>query len=89
MDNCINNAQQLAVLASTVAVALTENLTPSQQNVLGNLVTQIGSTILSIAATAEYCEQLKTSSETTTQESADTSGDNSSTTSSAESTSIK
>jgi hypothetical protein len=57
MDPCRCNAQQMAIVANVIAVALTENLTASEQNVLGNLIVQIGSTILSIAAATEYCNE--------------------------------
>lgn len=58
MDNCSCSARQLAIIANAVAVALTENLTVSQQNALGNLIVQIGSTILSIAATTDLCSEV-------------------------------
>jgi len=57
MDNCLGSAQQLSIIANAIAVALTENLTVSQQNALGNLIVQIGSTVLSIAATTDLCSQ--------------------------------
>ena len=60
MDHCIQDSRRMAVVANAIAVALTENLSASEQNVLGNLIAQIGSTILSIAAAEEYCESLKT-----------------------------
>jgi hypothetical protein len=82
MDNCVRGAQQLAIIANVIAVALTENLNASEQNVLGNLVVQIGSTILSIAATTELCENTKSDTSKTQNTSAEKTGQNGQTTSS-------
>lgn len=57
MDPCVSSAQKLAIVANTIALALTENLTASEQNVLGNLIVQVGSTILSIAAATQACQE--------------------------------
>lgn len=87
MDNCIRVAQQLAILGNTIAVALAEKLTIDEQNVIGNLITLVGASLLSIAATAETCtnaassgnttqDNQTTSSDNTTQDSQTTSSDN-------------
>lgn len=73
MDNCASSARKLAILANAIAVALTDNLTPSQQNVLGNLVVQVGSTILSIAAATELCKEAQSNNTSSSQKPSDTS----------------
>lgn len=75
MDNCVRVAQQLAVVANAIAVAISENLTIDEQNVLGNLICLVGTSLLSIAATAETCSNLKSSDDT--KNSKDSSSDNS------------
>ena len=64
MDNCKHSAQQLALIASAVAVALTGNLNADEQNVVGNLIVQIGSTILTIAAATQCCESANSQNNT-------------------------
>lgn len=61
MDNCADSARQMAIVANAIAVALTKNLTASEQNVLGNLFAQVGATILSIAAATQYCSEAESS----------------------------
>ena len=56
MDNCKHSAQQLALIASAVGIALAENFNTDEQNVIGNVIVQIGSTILTIAAATQSCE---------------------------------
>lgn len=56
MDNSKHSAQQLALIASAVAIALAENFNADEQNVIGNMIVQIGSTILTIAAATQSCE---------------------------------
>lgn len=56
MDSCKHSAQQLALIASAVAIALSENFNTDEQNVIGNMIVQIGSTILTIAAATQSCE---------------------------------
>jgi hypothetical protein len=56
LENCARPGQQIAILANAIAVALSKGLTPNEENVIGNLITQIGSTLLSIAAIDEANE---------------------------------
>ena len=60
MDNCKYRAQQLALISSVVAIALAENFNADEQNVIGNMIVQIGSTILTIAAATQNCENTNT-----------------------------
>ncbi len=55
MDDCKHSAQQLAILANVIAVALSENFSVAEQNLIGNVIVQIGSTILTIAAATDCC----------------------------------
>jgi hypothetical protein len=53
VDNCLRTGQQIAVVANAIAIAISKNLTPSEENILGNLIAQVGATLLSIAAIDE------------------------------------
>ncbi|MEA4824489.1 MAG: hypothetical protein VB111_10295 [Clostridiaceae bacterium] len=53
MDNYKHSAQQLALIASAVGIALAEKFNVDEQTVIGNLIVQIGSTILTIAAVTQ------------------------------------
>lgn len=59
LDNCRQKATQLAIVASAVAVALAENMNAEEQNIIGNFLVQVGSTILTIAAALQSCESAK------------------------------
>jgi len=63
MDNCRQRATQLAVIASAVGVALAEKLSAEEQNIIGNMIVQIGSTILTIAAALQSCESSESQNE--------------------------
>lgn len=62
MDNCVRSGQQIALLASALAVAISKGLTTTEENVIGNLIVQVGSVLLSIAAADQACESSGTSS---------------------------
>ncbi len=64
MDNCKQRATQLALIASAVGVALAENFNAEEQNIIGNMIVQIGSTILTIAAALQSCESANSQNET-------------------------
>jgi len=64
MDNCKHGAQQLALIASAVAIAVAENFNADEQNVIGNVIVQIGSTILTIAAATQSCESANSQNDT-------------------------
>jgi hypothetical protein len=53
MDNCLRPSQQLTVIANAIAVAISKNLTAREENILGNLITLVGASMLSIAAIDE------------------------------------
>lgn len=44
------NSIEISVLASIIAIAISEGKTPDELNILGNLVVAVGSIILTIAA---------------------------------------
>lgn len=46
----------LATIASAITVALSENLTLDEQNIVGNLLVQVGDSLLAIAAIDAVCE---------------------------------
>lgn len=46
----------IATAASAITVALSENLTLDEQNILGNLLVQVGDSLLAIAAIDAVCE---------------------------------
>lgn len=72
MVRCVTEGQRIALAAHVIATAMAENLTASEQNVLGNLVAQIGATILSIAAVTQACEEARTAAAGSGEETADT-----------------
>ncbi|MFL0268559.1 hypothetical protein [Candidatus Clostridium radicumherbarum] len=45
--------KDLSILASVVAIAIAENRTPADINIIGNLFTAIGSLLLTMAAQEE------------------------------------
>lgn len=51
---------EAAVLANGIAVAISKDLTPDQLNILGNLVTLIGASLLSIAAIEQTAQEQAT-----------------------------
>lgn len=53
LDNCLSSGQKITVLATVIATALAEGLTPDEENIIGNLIMQIGTTLLTIAAIDE------------------------------------
>ena len=65
VDNCLRPGQQIAVLANAIAVVIAKKLTPTEENVIGNLIAQIGATLLAIAAIDQACESTDTASSTT------------------------
>lgn len=50
MDGSTQPWLQITMLANIIAAALAKNLTPSEINVLGNLITLIGTALTTIAA---------------------------------------
>lgn len=54
-----SNPAELAILATLFAIALTEGKSPDENNVLGNLLVQIGSVILTIAAQQQNLKSLE------------------------------
>lgn len=61
-QRCCSGAA-IATAASAITVALSESLTLDEQNILGNLLVQVGDSLLAIAAIDAVCEE-KLSSET-------------------------
>lgn len=54
MDSIIKlSGEQLTVLSSVIAVAISEGLSISDQNVLGNFIAAVGASLLTIAAQNE------------------------------------
>jgi hypothetical protein len=51
----VNNVtgEQLAILASVIASVIAQDLTTSEQNVLGNFLVTVGSALMTIAAQNE------------------------------------
>lgn len=47
----------IATVASAITVALSENLTLNEQNIIGNLLVQVGDSLLAIAAIDAICEE--------------------------------
>lgn len=45
--------KDLSILASVAAIAIAENMTPADINIIGNLFTAIGSLLLTMAAQEE------------------------------------
>lgn len=56
MNKSLRPGQEVSVVANAIAVAISKNLTPTEENIIGNLITQVGATLLSIAAIDEACE---------------------------------
>lgn len=59
--NCFDSISPdaLAVLASLVAIAISNGLNSSEINVLGNFVTAVGGVLLTIAAQQDYLSTQK------------------------------
>lgn len=55
MDPCKNQNRQLVLAANAISVALSKNLSANEENILGNLLTLIGASLLSLAALDESC----------------------------------
>lgn len=80
VDNCLRPGQQIAVIANAIAVAIAKNLTPTEENVLGNLIAQVGSTLLAIAAIDEAVESSSTTDSGKNSNASSTAGSTSSST---------
>lgn len=50
MGNTCNSGSQLAILSSLIAALIAQELTVDEQNVLGNFIVSVGSSLLTIAA---------------------------------------
>lgn len=50
LDNCLSSGEKITFLATVIATALAKDLTPVEENIIGNLIMQIGTTLLTIAA---------------------------------------
>lgn len=59
--------EELSILANIVAIGLTKNRTADEINVFGNLVTAIGSLLLTIAAQKQSLSSLEDQSNQTQQ----------------------
>lgn len=57
MEGTTPSGGQIAVLANAIAVTVAEGLSPEQQNIVGNLLTLVGASILSVAAIAQASSQ--------------------------------
>lgn len=53
MKQMIREGQRIATAANAIAVALAQDLNTSEENILGNLLTLVGASLLSIAAIDE------------------------------------
>jgi hypothetical protein len=53
------NPKELSILASAIAIALSEGRDADELNVLGNLIVAVGSIILTIAAQEQNIKALK------------------------------
>ncbi len=63
MNNCMNDCinltpQQISILASIIAIALSKDKTVLQLNILGNIIVAVGSLLLTIAAQQDCLESL-------------------------------
>lgn len=56
MDVCRNQNRQIILAANAITVALSKNLSADEENVLGNLLTMVGASLLSLAALDVSCE---------------------------------
>lgn len=68
MKQAFRKGQQITAAANTAAVLLAQGLTPAEENVLGNLFTLVGASLLSIAAIDETTKQSQNSSQATASE---------------------
>lgn len=50
MEDSAQSGLKITMLANTIAVALAKNLIPNEINILGNLITLIGTALTTIAA---------------------------------------
>lgn len=50
VNSNLSDGKSLTLLANALAVAISEKLTVNEENILGNLLTLIGASLLSIAA---------------------------------------
>lgn len=55
----LRQGQQLSLYANTIAVALSKELTLDEENVIGNLLTLVGASLLAIAAVDASAEEAK------------------------------
>ncbi|HEX2937877.1 MAG TPA: hypothetical protein VHO66_03055 [Ruminiclostridium sp.] len=53
MDGPLRPGIQITLLANIIASAIAKNLTPTEENILGNLITVVGTTLTTIAALDE------------------------------------
>jgi hypothetical protein len=51
------DSRQVTLLANAIAIALTEGLSSQEKNILGNLLTLVSGSILSMAAIEEACKK--------------------------------
>lgn len=56
MNDCREKNRQLVLAANAITVALSKNLSADEENVLGNLLTMVGASILSLAALDQSCQ---------------------------------
>lgn len=67
MQKGVGEGIDAAALAGTVAIALSKNLTPGEQNILGNFITAVGASVLTIAAVAQTVSEEAAESGSTAQ----------------------
>lgn len=67
MQKGVGEGIDAAALAGAVAIALSKNLTPGEQNILGNFITAVGASVLTIAAVAQTVSEESAESSSTAQ----------------------
>lgn len=55
---------EMALLGSAIAILLSQPLTPTQQNVFGNLLELVGQIMLAMGAQGQYINSLKSNPDT-------------------------
>ena len=59
IELCNLSPKELSILANVIALALAEEKTPDQLNVLGNFIVAVGSLLLTIAAQQQSLQNIQ------------------------------
>lgn len=59
IELCNLSPKELSILANVIALALAEEKTPDQLNVLGNFIVAVGSLLLTIAAQQQSLQNMQ------------------------------